>query len=729
MIYIEWIDIPFYSEPKNKKDKNFVRELLRTEHVPIYNINDFPYDKARERAGTCSNGKGLTYINVPCAFDIEATTVEDTSFVDDEKHYIGFMYVWQFCYDDMVVMGRYWEEFLEFLMKLEDTLFLNQKRRLVIYIHYLAYEFQFIRNFVTITDMFARKKRVPMKFTFNDCFECRCSYFLSNMSLARFIKYTPQAKFQKQSGADFDYHVMRLPNTPLTELEKGYCYCDVRGLCEALAYLMIEHNLANIPLTSTGFLRNEVREAVFTNPKNKKVVDALQLNKETYILCKTASRGGNTHANAIYSNKILENMKSKDRKSSYPAEMVVGNYPVTPFKRGIPTKENLLSLVNEYACLLDITLYNVHLKKVQIMPYIPISKCTHYYKNTKTEKHVILDNGRVTHADEISLVCTDVDFNIILSQYFIGDIEVRDIRISEYGKLNNEFRNKLMDFFEAKCKLEGGDKYLYDKFKNKVNAFFGMMLTDIANPEILYLNQIDKVWDKSPLDLDSMLANHYKKRNTFLSYQHGIWVTANARKQLQIALDAVNEDGVYCDTDSVKYLGNHDADFERVNNDWLELCEKNDMKPYVDVNGKRIFLGKWEDDGEYAYFKTLGAKKYAYIDMEGEMHITVAGLSKDKGAEYLEKVGGIKAFAIGTTVPKSMSGRTVAYYNDTTEVKQLTIDGCTFSVGSNVAVVDATYTFGISDDYDEYLVGIGNSPGELDLKEIIYHEEYFITDN
>lgn len=647
----------------------------------------------------------MTYLNEPCAFDIETTTIEDhKKSTLEKKKYLGFMYVWQFCIKDKVVFGRTWEEFQEFLERLSEAFSLGTNKRMVIYVHYLAFEFQFVRNFIGIETVFARKKRVPMKVQFNMAFEFRCSYFLSNMSLDKFVENTPKAEFLKRSGDDYDYKKVRLPNTALTEIEKGYCYCDVRGLCEAIDHLLKSDTMNSIPLTSTGFLRREVRKAVLKNPQNKDDIKRTALTPTLYVLCKTASRGGNTHANGDYSDILLTDMKSKDRKSSYPAEMMVDKYPVTPFHSIRPTSDNLEEALATKACLLDITLHDISIKPNAVMPYLSLSKLTQ-------ADNTMCDNGRVVAASKVSMVCTDVDFKIIQNQYKFSrtNVEMRSLHTAEYGRLNKEFRLLLREYFEQKTMLENGDPYLYAKFKNRINAFFGMMLTDICSPEIIYKPSTVEPWSQNGIDIEEMLAKYYNKRTSFLAYQHGIWVTANARKRLQDALDKVGHDSIYTDTDSVKYIGEHEDDFVEINEDWLADCEDCDIAPYVDVNGKRTYLGVWENDGDYSYFKTLGAKKYAYIkrdDPEHELHITVAGLNKKKGAKYLSEHGGIKKFSIGTVVPKGSSGRTVAYYNDESIPRQITIDGYTFTIGSNVAVVDAEYTFGISDDYALYLASL-----------------------
>lgn len=709
---------------------NKEKEITHSEDVVIYNIDDFPYYSFRYQV---VSKRDKQYINLPCAFDIETTTIEDneTSTVENVT-YIGFMYIWQFCIEDKVCMGRTWEEFSDFLDKLTEVFRLDSRRLLPVYVHYLAFEFQFMRNFVDVSELFARDKRVPMKAVINGAFEFRCSYFLSNMSLDKFIKNTPNAIFTKQSGDDFDYSKVRTPATVLSDEELSYCYCDVAGLCEALSHKMLEDNLAEIPMTSTGYVRRETRNAVLSNPDNKDEVEECRLNPAEYVLCKTAARGGNTHANAIYSDRTITGVKSKDIKSSYPAVMVGGDFPVTPFYKVRPSKSNLDKYIKEgYACLIEIRLQEVHVKSKATIPYLATAKCT--YKRDTKENPMVVDNGRIVYCECIQTVITDVDWKIIDAQYNYDEIgvEVISLYIAEYGKLNDEFRSFVMEMFYRKEVLNpsnnpNADKYLYAKFKNMINAMFGMMLTDIASPEIIYVPEGYKhinsfgtstveYWKNGEIDLEYMLGRYYNSRNSFLTYQHGLWVTANARARLQQGIDVCGEDIVYVDTDSCKYVGNHDKEFEALNKLWYQQCEELDIKPYVEVNGKRIYLGYWDDDGEYSQFRTLGAKKYAYIekgDDKNVLHITVAGLSKEKGAKYLmkkakeENVNPIELFRADTIVPAGHSGRTVAHYNDLKEIKYITVDGCTFSVGSNIAVVNTSYTFGLSEDYSDYLTDL-----------------------
>lgn len=689
---MEWLNVEC-SRVEGKDIVNF------TERVPVYNIDDFPYSFTNYEIHYVRKKRKGAYINIAAAFDIETTTISNT-----ERPY-GFMYHWQFCLHNNVCFGRTWEEFKTFLQRLQDGLQLADGCKLAIYCHYLPFEFQFFRNFLTIDNVFALEPRQVVTATAG-AFEFRCSYKLSNMSLLEFCKKSKGCTFWKKDGEKFDYSKIRTPSTPLTQYEKEYNYCDVRGLCQALESLLIDDTIATIPLTSTGYVRRDARAAVQENPKNRDKFQSLALNEHTYILCRTARRGGNTHALGLYSNEIISNMKSRDKKSSYPASMLLYDYPMSPFIR-IAKKAEIERRIDSgnFACLLDVHIDGLCIKSLETIPYIAKAKCTRI-----VTRGALFDNGRVISALSCDMVITDVDYRIIMDQYNIDKIEFRECYISDYAPLPREFRQFIRHMFTEKEKLKNGDPYLYAKYKNKINATFGMCLTDICRPDIEYNagGQVDDIDAKDGLfpaimgDISGELSKYYKSRNSFLAYQWGVWVTAHSRAALQDGLNAVGRDGCYTDTDSVKYIGNHDADFAAINARLMKLAEERDIPAYIETPNGRIYLGVWETDGVYDKFITLGAKKYAYEE-NGEVHITVAGLNKEKGAAYVQKKGGIATFKDGLVFPEEYAKRTVSYYNDYSAPYYITVNGERILTGSNIGVVGTTYTLGITDEYSTFI--------------------------
>ena len=161
--------------------------------APVYNVRDDlgVLDKYAARR-VVGNRSKVKYVNVACAFDIETTNIRSA-----ERPY-AFMYQWQFCIHRTVFFGRTWEEFQSLIAGLIERLRLSSTRRLVVYVHNLPFEFQFMRRFFVWSDVFLKGNRQPLKAVCNGCVEFRCSYALSNMSLLKFCENTSDAIFWKK---------------------------------------------------------------------------------------------------------------------------------------------------------------------------------------------------------------------------------------------------------------------------------------------------------------------------------------------------------------------------------------------------------------------------------------------------------------------------------------------------------------------------------------------------
>lgn len=647
--------------------------IMGRDTLPSFIPSD--YEIVRKRKGKTWR----SYYNVSAAFDIETTTIpyNDT--------YYGFMYQWQFCLNSTVIFGRTWEEFVQFYNYLHKVLHLNEWLRLCVYVHNLPFEFQFFKDFLPITDMFSKDTRKPLYVVCNGI-EFRCSYALSNMSLEKFCENSKLC-YHYKLGGQYDYRKVRTPETQLTSVELAYCYNDVRGLCECIDTLLLEDTIATIPLTSTGYVRRDFRNAMKTKA-NRELFEKLALSPLQYTMCRRAFRGGDTHANRHKAGMIVEGVRSKDRISSYPACMMTDYFPMSPFILITPkTKEEIYQLIDTYCCLFDIKIFNLVCREDNPDPYIDIAHCFEY-------SNIVNDNGRVLCADYVKLTITELDFLCILQSYYEFDFSVENFHIAERGLLPVEYRSELLRKYENKTNLKGvaGKEYEYAKEKNKINGAFGMMVTRIDNKVINY-DQVTMEWSKSDCDLEKALEDFYKSRNNFLAYQWGVWVTAHARYELRKTITAVGNDMVYCDTDSNKYVNDHEKDFEKLNKEILQLDNLSEVPAYADKDGERYYLGIWEDDGDYPRFKTLGAKKYCYDDMDGRFHITVSGMSKKLGALA---VGHMENFDIGRRFMNV--GRTVSYYNDC-PIFTMEVDDCRFTTASNIGIVDTTYTMGITGEY------------------------------
>ena len=602
------------------------------------------------------------------------------------------MYHWQFCIDDEVCFGRTWKEFQTLLDNLTDRMNLDDKHRLVIFSHNLNFEWQFFRRFVRFKEGFFKDERVPLKIVLEGGIEFRDSYALSNMTLAKFCENEPGVIHYKLSGDDFDYLKLRLPSTVMSEYEISYCYNDVRGLCECIRSRMNEDTLAHMPMTSTGYVRRDARIAMKKNPNNRRLFEANALTPNLYIMCREAFRGGDTHANIRHADQLLHDVDSYDIQSSYPACMMINKFPVAPFFKITPATFFNRDL-SDYALLIQCRFTDIKYVDTCGMPYIPLAKCSAITADK------VIDNGRVLFASALEMILTDIDLDIILSEYDFNDFYIKEVYAARYGYLSDEYKSVIMKYYRGKTELRGIPEriYEYGKEKNKLNGCYGMMVQQIDHDITIY-NGHD--YETTECNLEEMIKKYYKGKNNFLSYQQGLFVTCHARKRLKDMQRIIGRDCVYCDTDSIKCINDHHEDFEKKNQELIKEAEGAGAYA-IDKDGVVQYMGIWTHETKkqkYDDFKTLGSKKY--VVRMGEDYIsTIAGVNKKAGSRFF-KEWGIDVFENGTRIKDS--GHLSAFYNDD-EIHTITINGEEIETASNVALVDNTYTLGVTDEYFDLL--------------------------
>ena len=695
----------------------FYIQMPNGEQAPVFDYKTFPFEIFNGAPTHHKRGKTLDrveYLDIVATFDIETTTILDT-----EDPY-GFMYQWQYCIEDYVFMGCTWEQFQEFQQIVSKALNLKlykstetnaiQGRGLVTYTHNYSYEFQYSQFFIgKIVSSMVTDKYCPLLIYSDLGFAYRCSYRLTYKSLEAFTKGFPHAKL----AGDLDYNKIRVPHIEdpkngLTDTELAYCYNDVKGLAEALRDRLDKdkYNIASIPLTSTGYVRKDCQISMRKSPKNRKRFIETKLDAHLYRLCRYAFRGGNTHANSRFVGKIVPNVKTRDLVSCYPSQMLISNhFPVGKF---YPMKnpERLLNHIEQitlqYCLLVTIKLWNLKYIGKCGVPYIPRAKT---FLRIADKDNIIEDNGRIFSAPFAELTITDIDLKYILRDYSYSRIEVVECWYSHAGKLPNDLRKVVLEYYKAKTMLKHAktqeDEYEYNRAKEKLNSSYGMMVQRIDHIEYKYENGEYSIISNS---LEDMLDKFYNSESSFASYQHGVFITALSRQLLQRGLDITGPDTVYCDTDSVKYIGDHESEFEALNK---ELIAEAIAAGAVAKNkkGENIPIGIFDPEPTADLFKTLGAKKYlASYDGGKTIKSTISGVAKNIGKEYFTKHG-FEAFTDETTIP--VSGKVTARYNND-KPHYIEVNGVKILTASNIALVPAAYTIHIKHDYKDFIASIND---------------------
>lgn len=646
------------------------------------------------------------YKKVFLTFDIETTTIITETYKIDpdestEKPY-AFMYAWNLCIGKNVIHGRTWEDFLHTMDDIRNYYRLTDYIQMVVYVHNLGYEFQFLMSFIQPKKIFARSRRHPLKFCWNG-FEFRCSWALSNMKLAKFCEESKNCIHKKADGEVYNYYKLRTPSTPLTDEELYYQYCDVKGLHECIEELLQEDDLSTIPLTSTGYVRRDVRRIMAVNPANHWKFVEMKLDAAQYKLCREVFRGGDVHASRYFGGYVVKNVKSRDIKSAYAFAMMVDYYPNSPFVEYEynGNQKEFEELLNKYCVIFEVRFWDIKIKDKICDPYIDIAHIQGY-------RGIVSEHGRLLNAEYISIALTEIDYQIIVDQYHIGMMQPVKCYYAARGKLPHDLRWATWNYFLKKCELDGvdGKEYEYNQVKKKLTSISGMMVTNIVHDQITWEEAEGRgVWNEEENEnVQQELDKYYESWNSFLSYQHGIYVTAHTRKRLyDLRKNTSGNNTVYWDTDCNKYITDQETEdkIEKYNQ-WVKkknLC--------AECHGKKLYMGYYGEDGEYQEFKTLGAKKYAYVDDAGN-HITIAGLNKEKGKNAIEKnakekgIPFLDAFRLGETYYDT--GKTMAFFHDELKIHIINVNGEEIVTGSNVAIIESPYTLGVTNEYWEYLL-------------------------
>ena len=226
-------------------------------------------------------------------------------------------------------------------------------------------------------------------------------------------------------------------------------------------------------------------------------------------------------------------------------------------------------------------------------------------------------------------------------------------------------------------------------------------------------------WRKELLNKSNFytkIASEKKKLSkTFGAFQFGVWVTAYARRNLWRGILALDYNVVYCDTDSIKHLecdSNFFTDYnkeieerENARADMLGISRES-FSP-KDKKGVQHRLGIFDDDGEYKQFKTLGAKKYCYLDYDNQLHMTVSGVRKSA----VSQLHSLSDFKDGTVFDVEHAQKLImSYVDDMPPIvwNRGQEDEFYSEYKHGICAQPTTYSLGLTDDYETILAMVQN---------------------
>lgn len=635
-----------------------------------------------------TNYKKSKYLNLGSGFDIETTNFFD----EKAKCWRSTMWCWQWSFDNITIIGRTWEEFVNVLYKIYEKLDLGKKRVLCVLDHNLPFEWSFIKRLLPVEMVLSKTKRDIMMFKlFDGGMEWRDTAILTRFSLAKMAK-NYHLGIEKLKG-DLDYSLIRHSETPFqNKQEIAYCINDVQILQRFFHKYIVNEFLRygyKIPLTQTGIPRFALKRALrksgeFARRYREFIGRAFPSEEFYNIERKYLFRGGFNHANilvldSIYeeANELLEGaddpeMGSLDIKSSYPAQIWESKFGSVYEDVSSEWFEEVKDKDDKFFEDIGFIGY-FKIEGIQTLtPHSIESK----HKLVDYSDDAIFDNGRLVSASWVVVLLLETDFLNYRDFYKMKKINVIWIKKALKQFLPDFILRTVYQFFQIKESMPK-DSVEYARAKEKLNSIFGCMSTGLQTSDFIYWNG-----DIYPSDSEELPEDIRQKPKTFDSvikkqFLLPIWacqVAAFGRRRLLRLFKICAYDALYGDTDSCKlrHYKKYMPQIEIMNNEAEIKNRQTAERLGVDAEPVKN-LNKFCFEGEYSRFKTLGAKRYLYETkpdpehgIEKEIHSVVAGMKRGSFLNYCEEknVDPFKVFSDKLYLSPEFSEKITSKYSD-----------------------------------------------------------------
>lgn len=620
--------------------------------------------------------KGIIYCLEPVFLDIE-TSNNHAEKPEDLRTWITSI---QVLFNDKYYLFRYPEELIEFYENLYNELDLypdSMPYKLISFIHNSSFDLSYLIPYLCKLPDFDKGNsgiiRSVNKFlTFvRGSLEFRCSYLLSGMSLEKWSKEM-NIEHKKAIGL-YDYEKIIYPDDELTENEKTYDYIDVVALKECLQRQMLLYgndSLLTLPLTSTGYIRRDLRRSCINDKYyRERYFINNRLNPDLYEYCLKSYAGGYTHNNRFYRDIVVQCgkeyeyngerirvdlIKHGDFKSHYPSQMTCYQLPlgqphlIYKHSWGFSISiKRILSWSPVYSTVSVIRFYSAVLRDKSIsMPFLQYSKCYDEHFDFK-----MLDNGRITAGKGVWVMYLDNYTLDILNEQYALKYEVLEVYrmrnkplpkciiniVDKYFKGKSDKKNLVHELTKQFGKLDErtiNAEFELTQMKKLLNGSYGCLAMNPLQDNIAVSENLEFKYITSYKNHDKVitgLKEFYSKRNNFLAYQVGVFITALARYELAQYIGVFDRRGIkgigykyclYCDTDSIFYISNEET--EKAIKD-LNALKRQTAHTVTLENGKIENYDEFTFEPDIKAFKGLHAKCYGIVTNKG-LELTIAGI-------------------------------------------------------------------------------------------------------
>ena len=518
--------------------------------------------------------KQLTY----CA-DFETTSLAQYK-VEGETR----VYLWKLMGVDNLIdeIGVNMESFFSFISGLGN---------IVVYFHNLSFDGEFIlwyllenefsydekasrvKSFSSIIDETGSIYSIKVRHSTDCTTEFRCSYKLFPKS----IKDIGEMVGIEKLNETHNYEEIKNYNSieELPEEEIKYITNDVRIMVELIRYLQ-EKGVKGLTMSSSAYKNWQQDKYQLCKHQMKK-----DTNEEIVEIVRKSYRGGITKVNPKYAGIEFNDVISFDVNSLYPSVMYENPMPIGEGKIYKSVEEGRKD--------------NRHL--FIIVAFVP-------YAKVRTGQHAFIGeqsgfsySRKYSYDEELynkMLYLWEDEWELFKVVY---DAEYTIEKVVGWKKANFVFKDYIDRWYEVKKNAKNDtERSLAKLMLNSLYGKFGM--ND---------NRVTKI----PMGVgDDIIYSTIENNTTYYYKEVASYITSKARCKLATFMNRCYDNFLYCDTDSVYYIGH-------------EIPEI--FKDVVDSKK----LGYWKYEGHYTRFKALKAKCYLKQLDDGTIERRIAGCPKE----------------------------------------------------------------------------------------------------
>lgn len=373
------------------------------------------------------------------------------------------------------------------------------------------------------------------------------------------------------------------------------------------------------------YLPREVRNKI--DKSGAKLVDAFEYyipDFYTWNDIKKAYNGGISYVNPLYAERsIISSVSVLDVNSMYP--YCLRTFPI-PYGRFVK-KEGAPDLKKEggwIAC----ARVSFKLKDPNNLPCIQIRE--KYGRKWLAESTDYMKYGEEDKYNEDIIYFTSVDFETFQESY---DFKVHKwIYHYHFSNFSNADGKRFIDkFYKQKQDADKRMTEIKKKYpetfqerrdykqavldrqeaKTAMNSAYGKHGTKyfLYSKDSIYMGPEEPV----KYVAETKLQRDPQKDPSHYYCPYAAFVTAYARRMLVKAWNSLKGRALYCDTDSLHFLG-------------TEIPEE--LRPFVDFNETGA-LGLWKIENVFSKARYIRAKTYIEVEENGKEHITCAGATPE----------------------------------------------------------------------------------------------------